>query len=172
MKGKIIVCTFEDLSELKRISIETFSDTFASENEPADLQQYLSEAYGYDKLKKEMAISDTRFYFIYLADEVSGYLKLNTGDAQTEMLDKDGLEVERIYIRDEFKRQGLGEQLLNYAFDLAYKEKRTSIWLGVWEENKNALHFYQEFGFKKVGTHDFVLGADRQTDLIMMKELL
>jgi len=106
MQGKILIATVKDLSELQTISIETFRDTFATENDPTDLQKYLLEAYNLKKLEKEMLNSDSRFFFIYLNKSLAGYMKVNTGKAQTEMSDRNGLEVERIYIRKKFKRQG------------------------------------------------------------------
>ena len=115
--------------------------------------------------------SNSRFFFIYLDNQLAGYLKLNIDLAQTEKIDRNGLEIERIYIRKEYKRQGLGRQLLEFAIELATKERRKLIWLGVWEENENALLFYQMFGFRKNGTHNFYIGIDKQTDLIMVKEL-
>jgi len=172
MEGKIRLCNLDDLTELQKISVETFVDTFAADNNPADLQEYLSEAYGFGRLKEEMINPESHFFFIYWADSLAGYLKLNTGRAQTEMSDINNLEVERIYIRKDFKRLGLGRQLLYYAFEVAAKENRESIWLGVWEKNTNALQFYRAFGFKKVGVHNFIVGEDKQTDLIMMKEFL
>lgn len=115
--------------------------------------------------------SNSRFFFIYLDNLIAGYLKLNIDSAQTEKIDRNGLEIERIYIRKEYKRQGLGRQLLEFAIELATKERRKLIWLGVWEENENALLFYQMFGFRKNGTHNFYIEIDKQTDLIMVKEL-
>ncbi len=38
---------------------------------------------------------------------MAGSLKLTIDDAQTEAIDPKGLEVERIYIRNAFKRSGL-----------------------------------------------------------------
>lgn len=172
MTGMIRPCKLADLTELQAISRETFSETFAADNDPADLEEYLAAAYNVEKLTRELKQSESRFFFIYLAEEVAGYLKLNTGNAQTETIDPKGLEVERIYIRKAFKRQGLGRQLLDFAFELAAQESHTSIWLGVWEDNQNALKFYQSFGFKQVGAHDFYVGTDRQTDLLMQKALL
>ncbi|MBM7712087.1 GNAT family N-acetyltransferase [Enterococcus xiangfangensis] len=171
MKGQIYPCGLEDLTQLQKISIETFRDTFAAENDPADLNDYLVDAYALEKLERELRNPDSRFFFLYLNDQLAGYLKLNVGKAQTELADKDGLEIERIYIRKAFKRQGLGRQLLDFAFELAVKEKREQIWLGVWEENQNARRFYQAFGFEQVGAHAFYVGTDKQTDLIMRKKL-
>ena len=42
------------------------------------------------------------------------------------------------------------------------------LWLGVWEHNPRAIRFYAKCGFVDVGSHDFVLGADRQTDRVML----
>ena len=171
MKGTISLCKFEDLIELQKISIETFNDTFAEQNDSNNLKEYLIEAYHLEKLKREMMNSNSRFFFIYLDNQIVGYLKVNIDSAQTEKIDENGLEVERIYIRKEYKRHALGRQLLEFAIDLANKERRKLIWLGVWEENENALRFYQTFGFRQIGTHDFYVGMDKQTDLIMAKEL-
>lgn len=172
MAENIRRCDLNDLGELQKISIETFRDTFATKNDPTDLETYLREAYALDKLESELMDSDSRFFFIYQGYQLAGYLKLNTNKAQTEISEKNGVEIERIYIRKAFKRRGLGRQLLDFDFNLAVKEKREHIWLGVWEENQNALQFYQSFGFKQVGSHDFYVGTDKQTDLIMRKYLL
>lgn len=172
MKGKIRVCTLDDLDKLQEISIETFSDSFAVQNDPTDLEEYLVSAYAIEKLKQELENSDSHFSFIYLADELAGYLKLNTGAAQTEQIAMNGLEVERIYIRKEFKRCGLGRQLIDFAINHARKDNRELIWLGVWEKNEQALSFYQTFGFKEIGKHTFYVGRDQQTDLILVKKLI
>lgn len=53
-----------------------------------------------------MLNSDSRFFFIYLNKSLAGYMKVNTGKAQTEMSDRNGLEVERIYIRKNSSGKG------------------------------------------------------------------
>ena len=61
---------------------------------------------------------------------------------------------------------------MNHVIDIAFKENFEVMWLGVFEKNYRALAFYQKFGFEKYGSHDFVLGNDVATDLLMMKPLL
>ncbi|MGV2488753.1 UNVERIFIED_CONTAM: GNAT family N-acetyltransferase, partial [Bacillus mycoides] len=41
----------------------------------------------------------------------------------------------------------------------------------VWEENHRAIKFYEKNGFKIFGKHDFVLGEDVQTDLLMKMKI-
>lgn len=171
MTTKLTECTLDDLHELQTISIVTFTETFKDQNSPEHLKAYLDEAYDLDKLKKELKNPSSRFYFIYVDQQVAGYLKLNTDAAQTEPMGADSLEVERIYVKKAFQRYGLGKQLLNKAFEMAVEQSKKRIWLGVWEENANAIAFYRKKGFVQTGTHSFYMGDDEQVDLIMVKTL-
>ncbi|MHC5374022.1 N-acetyltransferase family protein [Enterococcus sp. LJL120] len=163
--------TKENAKELEAISRETYFDTFANDNTKENMDAYLDEAYNLEKLERELANPLSEFYFIFSDDVLAGYLKLNYGPAQTEPVDAEGLEIERIYVRKQFKRQGLGNRLFQKALQRADELKKQSIWLGVWEYNQPALAFYKKIGFQRVGQHDFVMGDDVQTDYLMQKQL-
>ena len=45
------------------------------------------------------------------------------------------------------------------------------MWLGVYEKNINAQHFYKRHGFKRVGQHVFQVGDDPQIDWLLLKKL-
>ncbi|MEI5991584.1 GNAT family N-acetyltransferase [Enterococcus crotali] len=164
--------TVEDLAALKMLSIKTFTDTFAKDNTPENLKNYLDQAYTDEKLTNELQNEQSEFYFIYSEDQLAGYLKINVNDAQTETIDEDALEIERIYIDSDFKRLGLGKMLYNKAMERGKELSKTSIWLGVWENNFSAMKFYHKMGFTQVGEHSFYMGEDEQIDLIMKKELV
>lgn len=106
-----------------------------------------------------------------VADEVAGYLKINTGDAQTEQVKNHALEIERIYLRQKFQHQGLGLVLIKLAEKIARKENYDYLWLGVYEKNANAQKFYNRDGFKRVGQHVFQVGDDPQIDYLLAKKL-
>jgi ribosomal protein S18 acetylase RimI-like enzyme len=159
----------EDVRTLQKITIETFKDTFGESNSEADLKQYFTESCNLEKLSDEIINSNSFFYFIYYKHQLAGYLKVNVDDAQTEDRGNSSLEIERIYILSSYKRLGLGRRLLNQAESLAKNTNKTIIWLGVWENNIDAQHFYSRFGFKEVGAHHFLVGTDLQRDLIFEK---
>ena len=104
-------------------------------------------------------------------DEVAGYLKVNTNDAQSEKMDEESLEIERIYIKKKFQKHGLGKFLLNKAMEIAMESNKKNIWLGVWEKNENAIAFYRKMGFVQTGSHSFYMGKEEQIDFIMTKTL-
>lgn len=168
---KIEECKIKDVEKLKKISYESFDETFRDYNKKEDIDLYLERAFTVEKLKNEIKNNNTKFYLVYFEDKLAAYLKLNILDAQSENMGKNSLEIERIYVLKEFQKHKIGEFLINFSIDKAKVLKREKIWLGVWEHNEKALKFYKKTGFKIIDSHDFYMGEDRQKDYIMIKEL-
>lgn len=165
-------CTLEDLHMLQEISYETFNETFKHKNSPENMNAYLERAFNSKQLEKELSNISSQFYIVYFDNEVAGYLKVNTHDAQSEEMGNESLEIERIYIKNKFQKLGLGKYLLNKAMEIALERNKKKIWLGVWEKNENAIVFYKKMGFVQTGAHSFYMGDEEQTDFIMTKLLL
>ncbi|OME94716.1 MULTISPECIES: GNAT family N-acetyltransferase [Paenibacillus] len=165
-------CTSEDLGLLQDISIETFNETFRDQNSPENMKTYLERAFNINQLAIEVSNTASEFYFIYYNGQIAGYLKVNIHDAQTEMMGNDSLEIERIYIKGQYQKHGLGKFLLNKAMEIAMERNKKSIWLGVWERNENAIAFYKNMGFVQTGAHSFYMGNEEQKDFIMTKTCL
>ena len=145
--------TTSDVEKLQKVSRETFKATFDPYTAPNDMARFLEEDYETVKLVKEIENPNSRFYFLMVQNEIAGYLKINVGDAQTEHLRENALEVERIYLRSSFQHRGLGNVLLDFA------------------EKTPAQHFYKRHGFSKVSQHTFQVGSDPQTDWLLVKKL-
>ncbi|MCG6200048.1 GNAT family N-acetyltransferase [Psychromonas antarctica] len=171
MVNHIKACSCEQLELLRDISIETYRDTFTDSNSDALMQQYLDTALTREKLQMEFHHPGSQFYFIYSAGQVAGFLKVNEASAQITTNVANALEVERFYIRKTFLRKGLGKELMGFACELAQQAKKESLYLGVWEGNFRALHFYKRMGFEKVGSHLFDMGGEMQTDWVLKKEI-
>ncbi|AKO92655.1 GNAT family N-acetyltransferase [Priestia filamentosa] len=162
-------CTFEDLRKLQEISYETFNETFKHQNSPENMEAYLEKAFNLEQVEKELSNTSSHFFFVYVDNEIAGYLKVNTDDAQSEEMGDESLEIERIYIKNNFQKQGLGKYLFNKAIDMAIEHNKKKIWLGVWEKNENAFIFYKKMGFVQTGAHSFYMGDEEQVDFIMVK---
>nr|WP_315423454.1 GNAT family N-acetyltransferase [uncultured Pedobacter sp.] len=163
--------TAADLKKLQEIGRTTFSEAFAEVNTEENMKDYLEKGFSEEKLKGELSNQDSQVYFALLDGKAIGYLKINIGQAQTEKLNLDALEIERIYLLKAFYGQKVGQLLYQKAIDIALDMQASYVWLGVWEENYRALRFYEKNGFSPFGKHKFWLGGDEQTDLLMKKEL-
>lgn len=160
-----------DVSLLLAISKQTFFDAFHHLNKPEDMDAYASQAFTIKRLLQEITTPGSVFYWAMLNDEPVGFIKLNSELAQNEFQDNNSMEVERLYVLASYQGRQIGQQLIHFAINEAIKNKHDFIWLGVWEHNQHAIRFYQRLGFTIYGSHDFMLGTDRQTDLLMRKEL-
>jgi len=167
----IVKCTTKDLEKLQHISIETFRETFAGDNTATDMEKYLVTAFHRDKLKQELQNELSEFYFAYHENELAGYLKINLEKSDTTEQGKLKLEIERLYVLQRFQKAGYGRMLMEHALKVANQNEITYVWLGVWEENKRAIQFYERLGFEKTGHHYFQLGDDRQKDFMMTLDL-
>ena len=164
-------CVPEDLPELRKISYDTYKETFGHMNTESDMKEYLDRAFNEKKLRAELADPDSCFYFFYTDGELSGYIKLNESGAQTDINDDGSLELERIYVKKEHQGKGFGNFEIRKAEEIAKSRGKKSLWLGVWEKNEKAIVFYKKHGYSVSGTHAFVMGDDVQTDFVMRKDL-
>jgi ribosomal protein S18 acetylase RimI-like enzyme len=157
----------ENLISIQTISKQSFTETFADINTPENMEKYLLENFNTAQITLEINNPESIFYLAFWENEPIGFLKVNLGKAQTESLYKNTLEIQRIYVLKAFHGKKIGQLLLDQAIEIAKQHSVDYIWLGVWEENGKAIHFYNKNGFVTFDKHVFVLGDDKQTDLIM-----
>jgi diamine N-acetyltransferase len=171
MEVVIRKCAENDLQVLRDLGYETYDETFRAMNTPETMDAYLAEAFDLEKIKKELETPQCEFYFLYSDGNLAGYIKINEAPAQTDINDPVSLELERIYVKKEFKRLGLGRTLIRYAEEIAAARGKQFIWLGVWEKNVNSIAFYEKMGYREFSRHTFRMGDELQSDFLMKKEL-
>jgi ribosomal protein S18 acetylase RimI-like enzyme len=170
-KIEINKASITELETIQKISIQTFTDTFAAVNTAENMENYIRDNFNLDKISSELNNPDSAFYIATFENETIGYLKINFGNAQTEKQKENTLEIHRIYVLETFHGKKVGQLLLDEAIKIAHETNIDSIWLGVWEENHKALRFYTKNGFVEFDKHIFVLGDEVQTDLLMQLEI-
>lgn len=160
-----------EIRTLQKIGRQTFQETFSDSNSEENMKNYLEEGFSVEKLTLELHNPDSEFYFAIHENDIIGYLKINFGDAQTELKDHKALEIERIYVVNAFHGKHVGQLLYDKAITIAKEKGVEYIWLGVWEENVKAIRFYTKNGFMVFDKHIFKLGDDEQTDIMMRLKL-
>ncbi|RKS98200.1 GNAT family N-acetyltransferase [Chryseobacterium defluvii] len=163
--------TLEDLETIQNIGRQTFTETFAASNSEEEMEKYLTESFNTEQVRSELTNPDSLFYIAWEEDDPVGYLKVNSGSAQTELQDETSLEIERIYVKSSHHGKKVGQLLYQQALETAQALKKIYIWLGVWEENLRAIQFYKKNGFVEFDKHIFKLGDEEQTDIMMKKVL-
>lgn len=171
MKITFELVDLEDVEILIEISKTTFSSAFEKDNNPEDFKQYLDVAFSKEALSSQLLDKNATFYFVYYQKNLVGYFKVNEFTAQSDLKERNGLELERIYVLDAYQGNQIGLQILEEVYAVAKQKCKTYIWLGVWQRNKRAIKWYQKNKFKKFATHPYFIGDDEQTDWLMKKEV-
>ncbi|MEM0981513.1 MAG: GNAT family N-acetyltransferase, partial [Cyanobacteria bacterium P01_H01_bin.58] len=119
------------------------------------------------------AAPNSLFLLAYKASEPDknpvGYARLISHSTEPSVTGPKPIELVRLYVDQSAVGQGYGAQLMQACLEQAADDGFETIWLGVWEKNYRAQAFYKRWGFQQVGVHDFVMGKDVQTDLILTR---
>tara|TARA_R110000868_G_scaffold181681_5_gene422641 strand:- start:779 stop:1297 length:519 start_codon:yes stop_codon:yes gene_type:complete len=160
-----------DLNELINISKSTYIDTFSWGNSIENMSSYINFAFNSERLTNELNEVLSEFYFFYYEDKIAGYIKINFGNAQTEIKENNAMELERIYVLKSFQGKNIGKKVLEKVIAIAHQRNMEYLWLGVWEKNEKAIRFYEKNNFKIFSSHEFKMGDEIQTDFLMKLNL-
>ena len=166
-----------DAPLLAAMGAKTFSETFAKDNTPQDLAEYLRKNFSPEIQSTELAQPGSLFLILEKGGTPAGYARLldHSSEACLKESDQWGhlhlMELVRIYLLQAKTGYRLGDVLMKACLEQAQMQGAEVLWLGVWERNAHAIAFYSRWGFEKVGTHIFLLGQDRQTDNIMARRV-
>ena len=160
-----------DASRLAELARETFIAAFSDYNTPANMSAYVDTAFNEGQILEELSDSASTFLWAEQTGIPAGYAKLHRGSHSEAIAGPRPVELERIYAKSSLIGEGVGKTLLHTAIKIAQAEGFQTLWLGVWEFNTRATEFYHRQGFVDVGNKEFMLGSERQTDLIMQLDM-
>jgi len=118
------------IRELRKVDINKVAEIWLDTN--IKTHYFISAQYWKSnfELVKKMLLQAT-VYVYEDNQEILGFIGLNDE------------YMEGIFVRDEMQSQGIGKLLLNFV-----KEKKTKLYLNVYQKNTRAIHFYQREGFE------------------------
>jgi diamine N-acetyltransferase len=160
-----------DAGLIADLSRQTFYDSFAADNTPENMDQFMKEQFTREKLMEEVGAAGNIFLLAYVGDDVVGYVRIRETTNPLLLANGPAIEIARIYAVQHSIGKGVGSTLMQRCIEIARQKNAQVIWLGVWEKNQKAITFYTKWGFEKFGEHVFMLGNDAQTDWLMKKML-
>ena len=163
--------TVADAIRIATFGARLFKETFGEFNTPEDMEDYLSSNFNAEKQKEEISDSDKFTLIAEFNDQLVGYSQIYRKKAPSFELGEYPLELKRFYVDQPWQGTGLARKLIEATIVAAKGFGGSAIWLSVWEENLRAIAFYKKSGFLDIGTKDFWVGNDRQTDRVMMTRI-
>lgn len=77
------------------------------------------------------------------------------------------MEIDNIYVNEEYRNRGIGTKLLSYLVSIAIANDVINITLEVRKSNNIAINLYKKFGFVEVAIRKYYYGDE---DAILMEK--
>ncbi|MGF1718124.1 GNAT family N-acetyltransferase [Photobacterium chitinilyticum] len=132
----------EDCVDLAVLSLQVWLHTYATKGIREKISRFalntFTEKYFLDLLNR----SENKVQ-VYIKDEhLIGFVVIDL--ASKCSAENAGYEIKTLYISEHFQGSGIGRQLLSQI----ESQYGSPFWLSTWENNINAIGFYQKLGFK------------------------
>jgi GNAT superfamily N-acetyltransferase len=158
-----------DAAILSSVGAETFSETFAHLYPPADLARFLSEAYGPQRTRADLADPRKASWLVEADGQAVGYASVGPCALPHPEVTPDCGELKRFYLRRAWQNGGLGRRLFDETIAWLQRGGPCAVWIGVWSENQGAQRFYGRHGFEKVGEYGFRVGETVDREYILRR---
>lgn len=162
----------DDATRLSAFAARVFHESFAADNDPDDMAAYISTAFTPEMQRVELSDPENTWLLAERDGMLVGYALIKPGrDAPECVTVRPSAELARLYVDRAWHGAGVARRLMDGALDDARRRGVRGLWLGVWEHNVRAVRFYAKYAFVDIGSHEFVLGSDAQTDRVMWRSL-
>jgi ribosomal protein S18 acetylase RimI-like enzyme len=156
-----------DAPSLAVLAERTFRDAFGGRNSPEDMDLHCARHFGPDAQAREIADRGIVTTLAISSGQIIGFSQMMPSRIHAHVVARRPAELNRLYVAAAWHGKGVAQALLKDAMKSAKDAGADCLWLGVWEHNPRAIAFYRKCGFEDVGSHHFMLGTDRQRDVIM-----
>jgi ribosomal protein S18 acetylase RimI-like enzyme len=155
------------IGELAAIAARTFPLACPPSTPPEDIASFIDTTLSAVRFSEYVNDAGRAVLAARHGGRIVGYAMLVRGVVDNAEL----AELSKIYVLPEFHGAGVSTELMDAALRTAAEWGAHSVWLGVNQENQRAQRFYLKSGFMISGTRTFQVGARRENDYLMVREL-
>jgi ribosomal protein S18 acetylase RimI-like enzyme len=166
---RIRTATIADAALLAELAARTFAESFGAHNTAEDMTIHLSRTYGEAIQGRELADPALTYLIAEVDGATAGYALVRAGRIPACVTGEKPIEIYRFYVDQPWQGRGVAQALMSACEAEAHRRAGRTLWLGVWERNARAKRFYEKMGFRDVGSQEYVVGTDPQTDRVLMR---
>ncbi|CAL4868657.1 Spermidine/spermine N(1)-acetyltransferase [Asticcacaulis sp. MM231] len=156
----------DELEIVRELALIIWPKCYRNIIAPDRVDAMLAVLYATDHLEKEMLEDGHVFWLVRFNDLDVGYASAYQEGGR--------LWLKKLYVRDEFRGQGLGKALIDTALDHFKSEARVSaeeLALYVNKDNTPAINYYLRSGFQVEAEVPVQMGPYAFTDYVMQRAL-
>ena len=169
---KIEKLSSNSVDQLRELAILSYVEAYKNQLSAEEIQTRIDNKHSKSAFENLLKSDNHFFWGMFNAEQLLAYIEVST-DGKSETVDTaDHLQLCRIYVHPAHKGLGLGKHLMQKAEGFAISRKLKGIWLHCFDQNTEAINFYQKGGFKLCGKDPFSIIPNLvRFDLVLMKDL-
>jgi GNAT superfamily N-acetyltransferase len=162
----------DDAGALAAFMTRNFLAAYGDCSTPANVAATVAEHYGVEAQRRQLA-DPTRVNLVAELDgRIVGHAQLHVGGATPpEAGPRPAVEIARFYVDLEHHGRGVAQAMMAETRRLAAARGGASLWLSCWQQQAQAIRFYEKEGFRIAGTLVFRVGDDPKDDWLMVAPL-
>ena len=160
-----------DAAALAELAERTFRQAFAETNSAQDMALHCARTYGTAIQDAELQAAFRTTFVVDLDGALLAYAQLRSDTRHEAVHGRRPMEIQRFYVDAGQHGRGVAQDLMSRVVSEAAGAGADVVWLGVWERNERAQAFYRKWQFELVGKTFFLLGQDRQRDVVMRRAI-
>ena len=166
------LATAEDAAALADFMSRNFLATYGHCSSPDNIAATIEKHYGLEAQQRQLA-DRTRLNLVMEHEgRLAGHAQLHLGgDTPAPVRPLPSAEISRFYVDAAFHGQGLAQAMMEKVREISRARGARSLFLSVWQEQPQAIRFYEKEGFSIVGTLIFEVGDDPKDDWLMLAPL-
>lgn len=160
---RVVTAGLVDTEELAAVAAQTFPLACPSSVAQDDIASFVDTNLSAEHFAKYLADSQRAVIAATQNGRIIGYAVLIRNDAAAEL--------SKMYVLADHHGSGVSAALMDLALATAEGWGVGRVWLGVNQANQRAQRFYTKNGFTVGGTRTFQVGARRENDFVMVRQL-
>ena len=165
MKNYIRRARTEDVIELANLAAETFEATY-DDLTREQVDDYVRQVFSVSLLQRELSDPNV-LLLVAVCEEFVGYAQFRPNEVPNGPTGACPIELVRLFLKRGVQRCGIGAGLLEKGFRWAMRQQYDSCWLKVWDQNQDAINFYERKKFRIVGETRYTDGGLNDRVLLM-----
>jgi ribosomal protein S18 acetylase RimI-like enzyme len=167
---------FADAGELAALAARTFPLSCPPSAPTANIASFIDTNLSAGRFAEYLADPHRAILTARRDGRIIGYAMLVRGvgddpDVQRAVEIRPAAELSKMYVLPDNHGTGAAAALMGLALHTAQRWGTHCVWLGVNQENQRAQRFYTKSGFRVNGTRTFQVGARREQDYVMVREV-
>ncbi len=162
---RVVTTGSVDIAELADVAAQTFPLACPPTTAPENIASFIDTNLSAERFAEYLADPHRAILTAAQGGRIIGYAVLVRGVAD------DTAELSKIYVLPDYHGAGVSTALMDLTLATAEEWGARRVWLGVNQGNQRAQRFYAKSGFKVNGTRTFQVGARRENDYVMVREL-